>query len=310
MTRRWALAIAAICMGALGLTCPGGANAASGIRCTAGPDCDAKWVRARQWITDNSKYPIKVDTDTEISTVTRTQFRDPALIVTVNKFLRKDGTFDITLRAGCGLLFGACQPSIGEAQGSFARYVMLSSNASAPAATSPAGSAATSAATGKPKAAESSAGLQPAPGGSVPAAAGTAENPDDMLLFCRGGGPMMLHLVYPPTDSGRDVVLMELSFQHAAHGARQASLAPGECAFADRALRANEPSLLSVSGPTAGVGLDMHLSSNGQLTSYAIEGTGRVHDVIGLVANGVLNKTDFSLHVSNVGMQGLRALVR
>jgi len=208
MTRRWALAIAAICMGALGLTCPGGANAASGIRCTAGPDCDAKWVRARQWITDNSKYPIKVDTDTEISTVTRTQFRDPALIVTVNKFLRKDGTFDITLRAGCGLLFGACQPSIGEAQGSFARYVMLSSNASAPAATSPAGSAATSAATGKPKAAESSAGLQPAPGGSVPAAAGTAENPDDMLLFCRGGGPMMLHLVYPPTDSGRDVVLM------------------------------------------------------------------------------------------------------
>jgi hypothetical protein len=297
-------------VGAFGLTCLSGAQAASGISCTAGPDCDAKWARARQWITDNSKYPIKVDTDTEISTVTRTEFRDPALIATVNRFLRKDGTFDITLRVGCGMLFGACRPSVEEAHESFSRYVMLSSNAPVPAATWPAGSAVISAAAGQPKTAETSVERQPAPGGSVPVAAGTGENPDDMLLFCRGGGPMMLRLIHPPPDSGGDVVLLELSFQRAAQGARQAPLAAGECAFVDRALRENEPSLLSVSGPTAGVGLDMHLSSNGQLTSYAIAGTGRVHDLIGLVANGVLNKTDFSLHVSNVGTQRLRALVR
>lgn len=121
---------------------------------------------------------------------------------------------------------------------------------------------------------------------------------------------MMLRLAYPPTDTGGDIVLLELSFQRAAQGARQAPLAAGECAFADRALRENEPSLLSVSGPAAGVGLDIQLSGSGQLTSYAVAGTGRVHDVIGLVANGVLNKTDFSLHVSNVGAQRLRALVR
>lgn len=120
---------------------------------------------------------------------------------------------------------------------------------------------------------------------------------------------MTLHFAYPASDAGRDVVLLELSFQRAANGARLAPLAPGQCAFADRPLRADEPALLSVSGPRADLGLDMLLSSDGHIISYAIKGTGDVHDVIGIVANGVLNRTVFSLHVANVGTLKLRGLV-
>jgi hypothetical protein len=298
VTRRLGLAIAGICVSAVGLTCSGRLEASPDIiGCTAGADCEAKWARAKQWVLDNSKYPVKVDTDAEISTVTRTGFNDPGLIVTVNRFARHDGTFVITLRVGCGMLVGPCKPSVSQAQESFARYVTLSSTAPMAAQALPASSAAASAALRKPDE-------------SAPMDVGRAENPDNMLLFCRGGGKMTLHFAYRPINDGRDVVLLELSFQHATHGAHQAPLAPGECAFADRALREDEPALLSVSGPAAGLGLDMHLNSDGHLTSYAVNGIGGVHDAIGSVANGVLNTTDFSLYVANVGTLSLRALVK
>ena len=298
MTRRLGLAIAGICVSAVGLICSGRVVAAPDIiGCTAGADCDAKWARAKQWVLDNSKYPVKVDTETEISTVTRTRFNDPGLIVTVNRFARHDGTFAITLRVGCGMLVGPCKPSVGQAQESFARYVTLSSTAPVPAPALPASAAAAGAALKKPDE-------------SAPMEVGRAENPDNMLLFCRGGGKMTLHFAYRPIDDGRDGVLLELSFQRATHGAHQAPLAPGECAFADRALREDEPALLSVSGPAAGLGLDMHLNSDGHLASYAVNGIGGVHDAIGTVANGVLNTADFSLYVADVGTLSLRALVK
>jgi hypothetical protein len=195
------------------------------------------------------------------------------------------------------MLVGPCKPSVSQAHESFVRYVTLSSAVQKPAQALPAGSATAGAALGKPDE-------------SAPMDVGRAENPDNMLLFCRGGGKMTLHFAYRPINVGGDVVLLELSFQHAAHGAHQAPLAPGECAFADRALREDEPALLSVSGPAAGLGLDMHLNSDGHLTSYAVSGTGGVHDAIGSVANGVLNKTDFSLYVADVGTLSLRALVK
>lgn len=302
MTRRLGSAIAGICVSAVGWISSGSLEAAPDIiGCTAGADCDAKWVRAKQWVLDNSKYPVNVDTETEISSVTRTRFNDPGLIVTVNRFARHDGTFVITLRVGCGMLVGPCKPSVGQAQESFARYVTLSSTAPvpapAPAPALPASSVAAGAALKKPDE-------------SAPVDAGRAENPDNMLLFCRGGGKMTLHFAYRPIDGGRDGVLLELSFQRATHGAHQAPLAPGECAFADRALREDEPALLSVSGPAAGLGLDMHLNSDGHLTSYAVNGFGGVHDAIGAVANGVLNTTDFSLYVADVGTLSLRALIK
>jgi hypothetical protein len=298
VTRRLGSAIAGICVSAVGLICSGRVVAAPDIiGCTAGADCDAKWARAKQWVLDNSKYPVKVDTETEISTVTRTRFNDPGLIVTVNRFARHDGTFAITLRVGCGMLVGPCKPSVGQAQESFARYVTLSSTAPVPAPALPASAAAAGAALRKPDE-------------SAPMEAGRAENPDNMLLFCRGGGKMTLHFAYRPIDDGRDGVLLELSFQRATHGAHQAPLAPGECAFADRALREDEPALLSVSGPAAGLGLDMHLNSDGHLTSYAVNGIGGVHDAIGTVANGVLNAADFTLYVADVGTLSLRALVK
>ena len=298
MTRRLGSAIAGICVSAVGLICSGRVVAAPDIiGCTAGADCDAKWARAKQWVLDNSKYPVKVDTETEISTVTRTRFNDPGLIVTVNRFARHDGTFAITLRVGCGMLVGPCKPSVGQAQESFARYVTLSSTAPVPVPALPASAAAAGAALKKPDE-------------SAPMEVGRAENPDNMLLFCRGGGKMTLHFAYRPIDDGRDGVLLELSFQRATHGAHQAPLAPGECAFADRALREDEPALLSVSGPAAGLGLDMHLNSDGHLTSYAVNGIGGVHDAIGTVANGVLNTADFSLYVADVGTLSLRALVK
>lgn len=289
------LLLAGACLGAAAMSGPARAQAVTGdIGCTAGADCDAKWVRARQWVVDNSTYPIRMDTDTEISTVTRTRFHDPGLIVTVNKFMRSDGTFAITLRAGCGMFFGACKPSIGEAHASFARYVMFASKAPPAAQTSPENSAVPKTAPGEP---------------ATAAAAQTAENPDNPLLFCRGGGGMTLHLAYSHADGGHDGVLLELSFQRASRGARAAPLEPGECAFADRALRADEPALLRVSGPTTDLGIDMHLGSDGRLISYAIKGTGGVHDVMGSVVNGVLNKTYFSLRVSGSGALSLRAVV-
>ena len=298
MSRSAWLLLMGACLAVVGTACPERAQAASAlITCRAGADCDAKWARARQWVLDNSKYPIRVDTATGISTVTRTRFHDPGLIVTVNKFRRSDGTFSITLRAGCGLFFGACKPSIAYAHESFARYVTFASKAPIPAPTSPGSSAAPGAEPGTPKAADIAAPPQ------------SVENPDDMLLFCRGGGPMMLHLAYPHTGSDRSGVLLEVSFERAAQGARRAPLKPGECAFADRALRDNEPAMLSVSGPTTDLGIDIRLGSDGRLASYAIKGTGGVHDVLGLVIDGVLNKTDFSLHVSNAGTLRLTALV-
>jgi hypothetical protein len=298
VTRRLGLAIAGICVSAVGLICSGRLEAAPDIiGCTAGADCDAKWARAKQWVLDNSKYPVKVDTEAEISTVTRTRFNDPGLIVTVNRFARHDGTFVITLRVGCGMLVGPCKPSVGQAQESFARYVTLSSTVPVPAQASPTSAVAAGATLKKPDE-------------SAPMDVGRAENPDNMLLFCRGGGKMTLHFAYRPVNDGRDGVLLELSFQRATHGAHQTPLAPGECAFADRALREDEPALLSVSGPASGLGLDMHLNSDGHLTSYAVNGIGGVHDAIGTVANGVLNTADFSLYVADVGTLSLRALVK
>src|ERR1700744_3797745 len=104
MTRCLRLVLAALCLSTAELAASGGvAEASDGITCTTGADCDAKWARARQWVLDNSKYPLSADSPTEISTVTRTKFHDPGLIVTVNRFVRPDGTYTITLRAGCGL---------------------------------------------------------------------------------------------------------------------------------------------------------------------------------------------------------------
>ena len=51
------------------------------IVCRRGPDCDAKWRRARDWVVAHSRWRIRDDTDALIATEGPDDSRDPAFVV-------------------------------------------------------------------------------------------------------------------------------------------------------------------------------------------------------------------------------------
>lgn len=69
--------------------------------CQVGPDCAAKWVRARRWVAENSRFAIARETDgliiTHGSGYTNT---DPALAVVMDP--PRGDVRTIRLRAWCG----------------------------------------------------------------------------------------------------------------------------------------------------------------------------------------------------------------
>ena len=88
--------------------CVGGGGPEAGlskpaqIMCQAGPDCDAKWARAKAWVTESSG--LKIQTKTEVWKIKTVQ--SPAdsrvLVVTVTKnATSKPGVYEISFIAGC-----------------------------------------------------------------------------------------------------------------------------------------------------------------------------------------------------------------
>lgn len=104
---------------ALTLAACASAPAAGPISCAAGPDCDAKWSRAMQWLQQNSSAKLTV-TDMQLTAEESTEAAKPAFEVT--KATEDDGrNFTITMRAWCAA--GNCEDQIARLNTSFHRYV-------------------------------------------------------------------------------------------------------------------------------------------------------------------------------------------
>jgi hypothetical protein len=71
----------------------------------------------------------------------------------------------------------------------------------------------------------------------------TNDAPQYQELRCRGGGLRFVVVEGLTTSSGDQTMYMTVDLQHAAQaaGALGRNLQPGQCAFADRALRTDEP---------------------------------------------------------------------
>ena len=71
------------------------------IVCRRGPDCDAKWRRARDWVVAHSRWRIRDDTDALIATEGPDDSRDPTFVVRRVASGTSAGTDVIVFGAGC-----------------------------------------------------------------------------------------------------------------------------------------------------------------------------------------------------------------
>jgi hypothetical protein len=95
---------------------------ALGIKCEVGPDCDAKWSRAKAWVAANSPLKIAKETVTIIQTVSSpADGRETAFTITRNT-TTKLGVDEIDFVAGCGSTF-SCIPNIAESRAKFTAFV-------------------------------------------------------------------------------------------------------------------------------------------------------------------------------------------
>lgn len=74
------------------------------VACKDKADCDAKWSRTQAWVVNNTKWKIKIATDTIIQT--EGPFDETDLAFTATKQIKTDGSGEIGIRAGCGNMFG------------------------------------------------------------------------------------------------------------------------------------------------------------------------------------------------------------
>ena len=82
------------------------------ITCKDKAECDAKWSKTQAYVVQNSKWKIKVATDTILQT--EGPFDQMSLAYTVTKSINSNGSGEITVQAGCGNLFG-CEQNPNEA---------------------------------------------------------------------------------------------------------------------------------------------------------------------------------------------------
>src|SRR5205809_1998017 len=68
------------------------------VVCRHGPECDAKWRRAREWVGMHSRWPIREDTDALIATDGPDDTRDPTFVI---RRVASAGTDVIVFGAGC-----------------------------------------------------------------------------------------------------------------------------------------------------------------------------------------------------------------
>jgi hypothetical protein len=106
---------AAICMSVALAACATAAKAPTPlpgpIKCTAGPDCDAKWSRAVSWVASNSSYRIAIQTDSMIQTMGPIK-DDSALAYTITKSAIDPKTYQILASDRCGDSFQCSTPPV------------------------------------------------------------------------------------------------------------------------------------------------------------------------------------------------------
>jgi hypothetical protein len=97
-------------------------QAGTPVTCQAGVDCQDKWRRARQWLEDNSHFPILKQTDDVITTDAGMDSTYPVL--SLRKFPEADdpGSFHIVMTADCRNMLG-CAPTELQMSASFSQEV-------------------------------------------------------------------------------------------------------------------------------------------------------------------------------------------
>jgi hypothetical protein len=92
------------------------------ISCQAGPDCDAKWARANEWV-EKSGLKILSKSEAQIKTKEATNHDDPLLVVTITKnATTKPGVYEIRFVAGCTSTL-SCKPPMAETRAEFLAFV-------------------------------------------------------------------------------------------------------------------------------------------------------------------------------------------
>lgn len=76
--------------------------------CRVGPDCDAKWARARRWVAENSRFAVARETDDLVINFP-SGYADPAPSFAVVMDPPRGGVRAIRLRVQCGNWLG-CTP--------------------------------------------------------------------------------------------------------------------------------------------------------------------------------------------------------
>lgn len=76
------------------------------ISCKDKAECDSKWSKTQSYIVQNSKWKIKVATDTIIQT--EGPFDQMELAYSATKSINSNGSGEITVQAACGNYF-ACE---------------------------------------------------------------------------------------------------------------------------------------------------------------------------------------------------------
>jgi hypothetical protein len=98
-------------------------DAAQKVTCTKGHDCEVKWGRAITWISQNSQWKIQTQNENTIQTETAAG-GSPASHFLVNKVLRRNGVYEITMMSGCDNFIG-CEPDATYLKASFNRFVVV-----------------------------------------------------------------------------------------------------------------------------------------------------------------------------------------
>jgi PDZ domain len=95
--------------------------AATPIYCTTGEDCNVKWDRVLLWITNNSHWKIRDQTDSLITT--EGPFNTTYAAYSVNMVSLGRNREQIRIQLGCGSLFG-CTPDTLQLKASFVQFVI------------------------------------------------------------------------------------------------------------------------------------------------------------------------------------------
>jgi hypothetical protein len=99
------------------------------ITCHAGADCDAKWSRAGNWVTEHSKYKVETSSDSLIQTSGPSTFEtDPSPSYKITKIAMGSGEYAIAFSGGCDSIL-PCTPVLSAAQADFTQSIMAAETA-------------------------------------------------------------------------------------------------------------------------------------------------------------------------------------